>query len=229
MENTEPIVELELFLIRHGQSTANVCPPGEEADLTEREDPMLITLGKEQAEKLGKYMSSVDFDAVYSSGLRRAVQTAGGLLDGQESGKPLNILAELSEIGVSPDYHGQPLDELKKLIPAAVLAPGADPSAPTVVSEKNDEHAMFERAGRVIKEIRERYKSGEKVALVSHAGFLTFIIFHLIGYRFYQPIYDFRLANTGITHIYFYREGTNPYGDMVFDCVNDTAHLKERF
>ena len=59
------------YIIRHGQSVGNlnsVCLGHTDLDLTE--------LGYSQAEKTAKYLSHVDFSAIYSSDLMRAIHTA---------------------------------------------------------------------------------------------------------------------------------------------------------
>ena len=60
-----------IYLIRHGESEGNlkrICLGNTDLGLTEK--------GREQAEKTAKALSPVDIDAIYSSDLIRAVQTA---------------------------------------------------------------------------------------------------------------------------------------------------------
>ncbi len=223
----EAILLRELYLIRHAESDGNVQGYSPD-ELHLREDPYLTETGKTQAELLGEYLKDENFDAVYSSGLRRTVMTANGIIKKANNELSLEILPDLCEIFMNPDYSGQSLEELKKLCPKAVLAPGIDKNILFTVPDEtpgDNEERYFERAKRVLDYVFERYNSGERVCLVSHAGFLTYIIFYLIGYRDKEPSYDFRLSNTGITKILFYQEGTNRYGDMVFDCINARTHL----
>jgi len=58
----------ELLLIRHGDCY-------EDLDTT-LDDPPLSPTGREQARRLGQRMRDVELDAIYSSPLRRAVETA---------------------------------------------------------------------------------------------------------------------------------------------------------
>lgn len=218
--DTEPIIERELFLIRHGQSLGNLGAVAPDASPADREDSRLSPLGCAQAARLGQFYADCRFDAVYSSGLLRAVQTAAGLLAGQAQPPALTVEPLLTEIGIAPDYAGRSPNELLAAWPHLHL-----PDAPLLRSnEFHDEGAAFARARALLDALFTRYRNGEKVALISHAGFLTFVIFDLIGYHDHQP-FDFKLANTGVTHVIFYQPGTNPYGDMVFQCVNDRSHL----
>lgn len=220
----------ELYLIRHGESFCNV--EGYEAQgIAEKNDPLLTEKGKEQAERLGSFFKDTDtkFDAVYSSGLRRTVMTANEILRYQ-NGLKLNILPELCEIGIMPEYTGQSLEGLKELCGAAETAECVEDDTCLCVPDETPgqaEYRYFQRVQRVLEYIYGKYTGGEKVALVSHAGFLTYIIFYLIGFRDNQPSYDFRLTNTGVTKIIFYKPGTNRYGDMIFDCINERKHLPD--
>ncbi len=225
MENIEPIIDFELYLIRHGQSFGNIESGPESNKLCDIHDPLLTKLGEEQAERVGQYLSEIDFDAIYSSALRRAAATASRISVHQKKELPVHIMADLCEIWIPSEYRGMDIESLKEYCPQAVLPRGSDPDAPTIVTDEATEEEMFQRAKRVLDYISSRYHNGEKVAIVAHAGLLTYIIFYIIGYRFYQPGYDFRLSNTGISRLIFFRKGTNKYGDIIFDKVNDTTHL----
>lgn len=229
MENTTPIKELELYIIRHGQSMGNAGYS--KTDLTEKEmhDPVLTEKGINQADNAGKYLRGIDFDAVISSAMLRAVQTATGILMHQQIQKTLNILPLACEMIFAPEYKGVTMEEIKTINPNAVLAPDVSPDSPMIYSNtvNNDEAGTYERAGKVLDYLREHYKNGEKVALVSHAAFITYIVFTLMGFKEKSPCFDIDFDNTGITKVTFYKQGTNKYGDTVFSFINDTAHLKE--
>ena len=66
----------EVWLVRH----ADVYDQGEVVA-----DPSLSPLGRRQAERLAQRIKSVKVDAVYSSPLRRALQTAAALRDRVEA------------------------------------------------------------------------------------------------------------------------------------------------
>lgn len=230
MEHTTPIKELELYIIRHGQSMGNAGYGGR-TDLTLREmhDPVLTEKGTLQAQKAGSCLRETAFDAVISSAMLRAVQTATEILKFQQSTDVLNILPLACEMMVKSDYTGASIEEIKAINPNAVLADGVAPDSPMIYSSavENDEAYAYERAEKVIDYLRSHYRSGEKVALVSHAAFMTYIVFTLMGFSEKAPAFDISFSNTGITKVIFYKPGTNIYGDTVFETVNDIAHLKE--
>lgn len=226
MGENKPVIEFELYLIRHGQSMGNAGYGRENLTLKEGNDPLLTEKGMIQADLAGKYLSNIEFDHFYSSGLIRAISTADGIMRYQPEKKPLNILPELSEVGISPEYDGITVEEMKEFCETARLADGIAEDAPRVYhSTFENEAEMFERAETVMQHMRSRYSSGEKIAVVAHAAFLTILIFHIMGLK-ESPVFDISIQNTGITKVVFYKEGTNPYGDISFEYINETAHLK---
>jgi len=225
MEKQKPIVELELYLIRHGQSQGNVGYDKEDLTPQERHDPILTEKGIKQAHLAGKHLANIDFDRVYSSGLLRAVRTATEILKEQPVEKSLYIFPHLAEAGLNAEYTTT-LKTIREINNSASLSPELDLSTPLLIpSDNKDDAGLFKRADFVIKHIRENFCDGEKIALVSHAAFLTFIVFSIMGFTTETPFYDINFANTGITRVVFYKKGTNSYGDIVFDYINNTEHL----
>ena len=226
MENTRPVVELELYLIRHGQSMGNAGYDKEDLTLKEANDPLLTEKGINQADLAGQYLRNTEFDHIYSSGLIRALSTADGILRHQTNIKPVNILPVLSEVGISPDYDGITLEEMKEFCKTACLADGIEEDSPRVYhSTFENEDEIFDRAKTVMEYLRSRYTKGEKVAVVAHAAFLTILIFHIMGFK-EAPLFDISIQNTGITKVIFYKTGTNKYGDTLFEYINGTSHLE---
>lgn len=227
MENTKPVIELELYIIRHGESMGNIGYNGRnDLSLTESADPVLTEKGINQAVAAGKYLSDIDFDAVYSSALMRAVRTAGEIIRKQPSEKALYIHPVYTEMGIPEEYSAVPMEELRRLCPTAEIADGVDPGSKLMESTHgSDEKGLFERGSRAIEYLRSKYKNGEKVAVVSHAAFITYMVFYIMGYTEKVPAFDLDFNNTGITKVVFYKEGTNKYGDIVFSYINSTAHL----
>lgn len=227
MENSKPVVNLELYLIRHGQSMGNAGYDREDLTLKEQNDPLLTEKGLMQADLVGQYLSKINFDHIYSSGLIRAICTADGILRHQPDAKPVNILPVLSEVGIAPEYDGITVDEMKKFCKTACLADGISENDPRVYhSTFENEAEMFDRAKTVVEYLRSRYSNGEKIAVVAHAAFLTILIFYIMGFK-EAPVFDISIQNTGVTKVILYQEGTNRYGDIVFEYINSTAHLNQ--
>lgn len=225
MGSIKPVIELELYLVRHGQSKGNVGFGDEQVTFTEMNDPRLSELGLKQAKKAGKYLSGVEFDACYSSALVRTVMTANEIMSYQKEKKPLNVLPLVTEVAVEEVYKGRPMEEIRTFCDSAVVAEGfSEEEGLLFYNPRENEKPIFERAVKATEYLRSRYNKGEKVLVTGHAAFGTVMIFHIMGYT-ESPVYDIEISNTGITHIIFYKKGTNRFGDIVFETINDTKHF----
>lgn len=225
MENN-PIKELEIYFIRHGQSMGNAGYGRENLTIKEACDPYLTEKGINQAVACGKYLAKTDFDAFYSSGLLRAVQTANEIMKFQKDRKALNVLPLLTEVGIGEEYSGADMDEIREICSTAKLANGFEESSSLVChSSMNDENDVYRRAIQTVEYFRKKYKKGEKIAVVNHAAFMTFLVFSIMGFT-KSPVFDIDFDNTNITKVVFYKEGTNKYGDIVFEYINKTTHLE---
>lgn len=226
MSNNKPIIELELFIIRHGQSNGNIKRNTDGLSHEDLHDPRLTELGKNQAVACGERFKNVEFDAIYSSALLRAVETATEIIKKQPNEKCLKVLPYLTEAGVSPEYNHSSFTEINKINKNAYLAEGIDPKKSLFYYNKtSDESDLFERAEKALDYIRTHQQEGEKIAIVSHAAFITYLVFSLMGYKEACPLFDLDFKNTGVTKVTIYKKGTNKYGDIVFEFINDTSHL----
>ena len=78
------------YIVRHGQTLLNSLDRAQGESLTEA--------GKQMAADIGQKLKGVDFDAVYTSDMLRAVQTAELVLEaGGKSGVPIEKDARLRE------------------------------------------------------------------------------------------------------------------------------------
>ena len=226
MSNEKPIIELELFIIRHGQSNGNIKRDTDGLSHEDLHDPRLTELGKNQAMLCGERFKNVEFDAIYSSALLRAVETATEIIKKQPTEKCLKVLPYLTEAGVSPEYSHSSFTEINKINKNAYLAEDIDPTKSLFYYNKtSDEADLFARAGKALEYIKTHQHEGEKIAIVSHAAFITYLVFSLMGYKTECPLYDLDFKNTGVTKVTIYKKGTNKYGDTVFEFINDTSHL----
>lgn len=222
----EPVVELELYIIRHGESMGNAGYGGR-TDLTLKEgtDPVLTEKGLAQAVAAGEFYKNTRFDAFYSSAMLRAARTATEIIVRQPEQKTLNILPELCEVGIPPEYKGVSLEELCEIYPLSQFADGADTQETRMRYDKHETpEKVYARAKFVLDYMRSRYKNGEKVVLVSHAAFITNVILFIMGLDKTKPVFDVDLYNTGVTRVIYYKPGTNRWGDIVFGCINDSSH-----
>lgn len=92
---------MDLYIIRHGESMGNIG--------NDVENPVLTELGQKQAELLALRLRNIKFDAILSSPLTRAVQTATPLSELQNT--PITVLDELYEVGA---YGDESLEDVQK-------------------------------------------------------------------------------------------------------------------
>ncbi len=221
----EPIVELDLYIIRHGESKLNAGINTENPTHKDTQDPVLTEKGIAQAVAAGEFLKGINFDAFYASPLLRAARTATEILKKQPEKKALNIMPEICEVGIIPEYKGVEIDEIREFCPDAVYAEGTETEETRMRYDTHEVNGKVnERARWVVDYLRNRYKNGEKVVLVSHAAFITNLVFTIMGLDKAAPAFDIDYYNTGITRVTYYKPGTYKWGDTVFRYINDTSH-----
>jgi phosphoserine phosphatase len=104
----------ELLIVRHGETAWNV-----ELRFQGHADPPLNEAGQAQARALADELVGQRADAIYSSDLARAQETAEIL--GERLGLPVTTLRELREIDVG-DWQGLTREEIDARFPDAYLA-----------------------------------------------------------------------------------------------------------
>lgn len=234
MSSETNVIELELYIIRHGQTFGNLGKSTESLSYADIHDPVLTPKGQLQAEKLGERFSSYPFDAVYTSGLIRAMQTATQLIKRQpENGSHTLIVHPLlsENGGVEEEYTGLSFSEAEKMFPHITLAEGFDRKGRIISYTKGwSDKEQLARAENVLSHIRNRHKNGSKVAIVAHAAFNTFLFHSALGLDPEKVVFDPHFLNTGVTKIVFFKEGTGRYNiDVQLVYQNDLSHLYADF
>lgn len=235
---------MELYLIRHAQSTHNAM-----VDQLDREyDPPLTEMGKRQAEIVARYLAngvnpgpaagtsvetldshnqgSFNITRLYCSPMWRALQTAQPI--GQALGLTPEVWIDIHEQGgMYFDYGeaggivGQPgktRQEILAEFPNYVLPEG--------ITERGwwsggyeDRPTCYRRAIKVAEVLRQRAASNERIAIVSHGTFSDALLKALLnilpGRHFFYHHW-----NAAISRIDFHTEG---HVDVCF--LNLVAHL----
>ncbi len=228
---SEAIIKFQVYLVRHGESMGNIGHQGQaNVSFEDREDPVLSPNGLRQAQLLGKRFKNVDFDYIFSSGLRRTLSTAYEVVKAQagNSKKEIEILPELSETGVPDEYFGFSLDELRQNYPVK-LAEGISAERMIVSSKGTDDFWNLARAERIWDYLHNRFNSGEKIMVTAHGNFNTSLFLSALKIP-PQTGFDVSFNNTGVTKFIFYQKGTGRYGDdVVMAYHNDMSHLFNEF
>jgi len=198
----------EIILARHGETEWNVTEV-----FRGRADVELNDTGLRQAELLAEYLGEPKIEAVYSSPLKRALNTAKAIA------RRHKLKVETSPGLIDCDFgqwQGLPLNEVRKKYkklyrqwaesPHLVKIPGG---------ESLDE--VRERAWGVVNEIVARHK--ERVVVVSHRVVNKVLICALLGLD-NSHFWNIRQDTCGTT-IFSYQDGR-----FVLIKHNDTSYLK---
>jgi probable phosphoglycerate mutase len=192
---------VELLLIRHAlpERRENTDGPA---------DPELTSDGHAQAEHMARYLSSEAVHAVYTSPLRRAVQTAGPLC--REFGLTPVVVEGIAEFDRDANEY-IPLEELK--------AAGDPRFAEFIAAEGIELDDFAERVIRSIDDIIEGHP-GQTVAVVCHGGVINTYVCYVLGLP-YEPPGFFYPNYTSIHRIAASRSG---FRSIV--TLNETSFLR---
>jgi len=211
---------VELFLIRHGQSTNNALD-----DWTQRvEDPLLTESGLRQAEHTAAYLAAglhlhpsnrgaprPLLDRLYCSPMIRAMQTAQAI--GKSLGVAPEVWTDIHEVGGiyldhgarKVGYPGRVRSELARLFPECILS--NDMTEDGWWNRDHEEaHQGHARAAAVARVLRDRAAEDTRIGLVSHGDFMSALLRALGGLPSEAPIY-YEHRNTGITCIDLTQQG----------------------
>lgn len=233
---------MELFIIRHAQSTNNAL-----ADQSRRVvDPPLTELGLRQARLVAAHLANgIDhktepiegqpsdasnagqgISRLYCSGMLRALQTASTI--GQALNLRPHVWVDIHEEGGMWLDHGgsQGIRGYSGMTRAEIGAQFPECHLSDEVTENGwwrygfEERGYFlERAARVAAALRREALSDERLALVTHGGFAAYLLRALVCVPQDAAVF-FHHDNTGITRVRF-----RPDGRVSIRFQNRVEHL----
>jgi broad specificity phosphatase PhoE len=201
-----------VVIIRHGQSEGNAA--GRFGGHT---DTPLSARGRKQAEATARALASEKFDAIYSSDLPRAIETASPLA--KLTGVALQTTEALRERSVGV-MEGLTFEEAAEQHPEQYQA----------LLRRDFEHVLaggesyrqtLDRASRLLDEVIERHQGG-RIVLFAHTGTICILVLHLMGALDapeLKPVW-IATANCGIA-----RFDLRTDGFVRVVTINDTRHL----
>jgi broad specificity phosphatase PhoE len=201
-----------VVIIRHGQSEGNAA--GRFGGHT---DTPLSSRGRKQAEATARALASEKFDAIYSSDLPRAIETASPLA--KLTGVALQTTEALRERSVGV-MEGLTFEEAAEQHPEQYQA----------LLRRDFEHVLaggesyrqtLDRASRLLDEVIERHQGG-RIVLFAHTGTICILVLHLMGALDapeLKPVW-IATANCGIA-----RFDLRTDGFVRVVTINDTRHL----
>lgn len=198
----------KLFLVRHGFVGI------EEGRFLGKMDVSLSDTGQKQAEQLRDRLAPEKIDAVYTSTLRRARQTAEIIAVGHKvKATPCEELCECDFGAVE----GFTFEEIKKKYPRLAQElidrkTGAFPGGETL-------EQLNERILTFLKKLK-KHKTGETLLIVAHGGPLRLIICNLLGLGLEHWV-QIRVDHASLSIVETYP------GTAILNLLNDTSYLKE--
>lgn len=197
---------MNLILIRHGQTNWNL-----EQRFQGQSDIPLNETGRKQAHALAERLSAKRFDAVYSSDLQRATETAKIICAPQ-----IHPDLRLREVNFG-DWEGMTYDEIKAKHPETLAAWEADifknapPNGETL-------EGLSVRVQSMLDELRGKHED-QKILIVAHGGVLQTLI--CLALKLPPTMYwQFHLSTASLSEVAFYPDGA------ILNSLNDTCHLK---
>ncbi len=201
-----------LYLIRHGQSAGNA-----EGRFGGHGPTPLSDLGREQAEKTAQMLAREGVEAIYSSDLVRAVQTAeplAKLLD-----LPIYQSAAFRErhVGV---LQGLTFDESKQRYPDDYYALINRNVNHIITDGESYRHLLRRITGELRNILRDHNR--HRIAIFSHTGAICYLTLHLMGaiHRGTKSTPWLITSNCGVNRFEF----RGPRNVRIL-ALNDTRHL----
>jgi probable phosphoglycerate mutase len=194
----------ELLLLRHA------------LPLSGHADPGLSDVGHAQAERLAQWLRGSRIDALVTSPMRRARETAAPIE--QSLGLTAEVVQDLREWELDdPDRVYDAVEDMSPDDPRLVAV--AEGRYDDFVPEL-DKAAFQQRTVAAIEDVLARHQQCERIVVSTHGGFISAYLAHVIGAR---QVMWFNADYTGISRVL-----RLPSGRVVVRSVNETGHLERQ-
>ena len=197
-----------ILITRHGQTVTN-----REGRFCGHFETQLTPLGVRQAQALGQRLGGVHVDAVYTSDLGRAVETAAIILQGRRITPSID--PDLRELHYG-QWEGRKGGEVAKAYPEQYKLmraedPGWRPPGGETIGE------VRQRTFAALRRVAKAHQH-QTVLIVTHGTAINCMISEALGVA---PSHTFRfhVANCGLSEITMRR------ATPILSLLNDTAHL----
>ena len=205
-----------IYLVRHGETQGNIDDKAQG-----HLDVPLTETGKLQAKAVAERLSDVKFDAVYSSDLQRAVDTAKAIT-AQHPELRIQTRSQLREYNFG-DYEDILWDEVSNTDHEFYqrwknLSTRIDIKFPGGESMRD----AWERVGSFLREVLADHRQGnETILIVGHGGSLQAVLAQLLNLSAANQWF-FVFDNTSVTRVREHQYTPNAWRTYQF---NDTSHL----
>lgn len=203
-----------LILVRHGETDWNL-----EGRYQGQADPPLNERGREQAKLLAERLRGEGIEAIYTSDLSRAYETAK--IIAEAVGQEVKALEALREVDTGL-WTGLTFEEVEKRYPEHLKEWLADPLRVKRL-EGESSLELFERSKAAVKEIVEAHPN-ETVLIVGHGGNIKCVVLDGLGVgadRAIEIASRFGADNASLHILHYDGDG------VVIQSINDTCHLDQ--
>jgi len=197
-----------VLLVRHGQTKSNIT-----GYFMGWSNEDISDLGYAQVRSLSSRLAKFPIDTIYTSPLKRAMNTARILAEPHKL--ELNVLDDLTEIGLG-DWQGLHRDEVSQKWPEIWSQSRIDPSVVTFPNGENFQQ-LTERAVRAFNRIVADNTNRHTLA-VTHDAVIRVLAAHVLGTS--NSIYRHMEINNASLSVIRVEDDR-----MRLVTLNDTAHL----
>lgn len=192
-----------IYLVRHGENPANLTK-----EFSHRKvDYPLTARGVLQARQTADFFASQSVGAVYSSPLKRAVETAQQIAG--RLGLPVTVVEAFREVNVG-DLEGQvPTDELWQ-IHNRIIAAWLQGDAAVCFPGGEDYHSLLKRMRSGLEQVHQAARPGAQV-IVGHGGIFGLTIKDLVPDLDIKHLWQVPNHNCSISELRVSLNGTATY------------------
>ncbi|WP_294351190.1 histidine phosphatase family protein [uncultured Clostridium sp.] len=197
----------EIYLTRHGQTLWNL-----EKRLQGQGDSPLTDKGIKGAKLLGKRLEEIKLDVIYTSPIKRALETAK-LIKGERN---ITLIEEkgLMEINFG-DYEGHTEEEMLEIGKGQEISKIFNGEMDVVPPKGESLRMVYSRVKDTLDEILSREK-GKKILIVTHGTTLKTIVSY---FREDNEIYHEIMGQATLTKV------IEKDGKFTFEYINNGDHL----
>lgn len=201
---------MKLLLTRHGETDWNLIHRYQG-----QSDVPLNQTGIRQAEQLAKRLASEKIDAIYSSDLSRAVDTAKEIVKTREQAPAVHKDARWRELSFGK-WEGLNHEEIEAQWHDEAAKWYADP---VNLSPPGGENMLqlVDRIQSAVDELKSKYKN-QTALVVTHSGAIQALLCLLLGMDL-KRYWQFRVLQASLTIVQFHED------NAALKLFNDTSHL----
>ena len=225
--------QTRVILVRHGRSSYNEQQRYQGCS----DESVLIEKGKQQALKTGIALSKIDFDAIYTSPLKRTQETAREIIKANNYHtkliSKLKLNSNLKEVdlpgwqGLYYKYVREEFAEEYRIweeAPHEFITEKIESNGQTLIKTKTKPVLeLYEKARAFWQEILPLHQ-GKTVLIVSHGGTIRALIGTATGIQ-PQNYHSIQQSNSGVNVLNFESNSPEPFAKI--EVINQTQHLGE--